>query len=91
MIDKCYIKISNDKDLLLEVLHKLNLEGIKWSSSSKNWDYIPNDFVDTIYIDKDTITYSSNHENLCMDYPEVYEYENITNLYVTSKKDLYHD
>ena len=91
MIDKCYIKISNDKHLLLKVLHKLNLEGIKWSSFSRNWDYIPDDFVDVIYIDKNKITYGTNHENLCNDYPEVSEYKNITNLYVTSKKYLFYD
>lgn len=91
MIDKCYIKISNDKSLLLEVLRKLNEKGIKWASRIRDWNYIPYECVDTIYIDKDTITYSSNHENLCMDYPEIYEYKNITNLYVTSKNDLFYD
>lgn len=91
MIDKCYIKISNDKGLLLEVLRKLNEEGIKWSSRIRDWNYIPEGNIDAIYIDKDTITYSSNHENLCMDYKEVSEYRNITNLYTINKKELFYD
>jgi hypothetical protein len=91
MIDKCYIKISNDKSLLLEVLRKLNEEGIKWASKIRGWNYIPEGIVDAIYIDKDTITYSSDHENLCMDYQEVSEYRNITNLYTINKKELFYD
>lgn len=91
MIDKCYIKISNDKSLLLEILRKLNEKGIKWSSLTKGWNYIPIDCVDAIYIDENRITYSSNHISLCKDFPEVSEYKDITDLYIINKKDLYND
>jgi hypothetical protein len=91
MIDKCYIKISDNKVLLLEVLRKLNMKGIKWSSLFKEWNYIPTDCVDAIYIDGNRITYSSNHRSLCRDYPEVSEYKEITDLYIINKKDLYND
>ena len=91
MIDKCYIKISGDKVLLLEVLRKLNMKGIKWSSLRREWNYIPIDYVDAIYIDKDRITYSSSHKSLCSDFPEVSEYQEITDLYTINKKDLYND
>lgn len=91
MIDKCYIKISDDKVLLLEVLRKLNEKGIKWSSLLREWNYIPMDCVDAIYIDENRITYSSNHKSLCRDFPEVSEYTEITDLCVINKKDLYND
>ena len=89
MIDKCYIKISNDKVFLLEVLRKLNAKGIKWSSPTKEWNYIPVGTVDAIYIENNKISYSSNHKNLCFDFPEMSKYIEITDLYTT--KDLYND
>lgn len=91
MIDKCYIKISNDKVLLLEVLYKLYTEGIKWTARTREWNYIPNENVDAIYIDENKITYSTSHQNLCLAFPEVSEYKDITSLYITNKKDLYND
>lgn len=91
MIDKCYIKISNDKSLLLEVLRKLNEKGIKWVSRKRDWYYIPEEHVDVIYIDENRITYSSNHISLCKDFPEVSKYKDITDLYIINKKDLYND